>query len=48
MNATAPATVTINGTQVPASAWSWDAAAGTLTVTAPAQPVHHPLTISYR
>jgi glycosyl hydrolase family 31/uncharacterized protein DUF5110/carbohydrate binding protein with CBM6 domain len=48
LDATAPATVRINGKQVPASAWSWDAATGTLTVAAPAQPVRDPLTISYR
>jgi hypothetical protein len=48
LNATAPTEVTINGRPVPASWWSWDAAAGTLTVTAPAQSVHHPLIISYR
>jgi alpha-glucosidase (family GH31 glycosyl hydrolase) len=38
LNATAPTTVTINHQQ----------ATSTLTVTAPAQSVHHPLTISYR
>jgi alpha-glucosidase (family GH31 glycosyl hydrolase) len=47
-NATAPASVTIGGQRVPASSWRWDAAARTLTVTAPAQSVHHPLTVSYR
>jgi Glycosyl hydrolases family 31/Carbohydrate binding module (family 35)/Domain of unknown function (DUF5110) len=47
-NATAPTTVTINQQQVPASSWIWDAATSTLSVTAPAQSVHHPLTISYR
>jgi alpha-glucosidase (family GH31 glycosyl hydrolase) len=48
LNATAPTEVTINGRPVPASWWNWDAAARTLTVTAPAQSVHHPLIISYR
>jgi hypothetical protein len=46
--ATAPSVVTVNGGSVPASAWSWDASAGTLTVTAPAQSVNQPLTVSYR
>ena len=48
LNATAPTTVTINGQRVPASFWTWDAATSTLTVTAPAQSVHHPLEIGYR
>ena len=48
LNATAPTTVTINKQQVPAGSWRWDAATSTLTVTAPAQSIHHPLTISYR
>ena len=48
LNATAPTTVTINGQRLPASAWKWDATTSTLTVTAPARSVHHPLTISYR
>ncbi|HEX6523595.1 MAG TPA: TIM-barrel domain-containing protein [Streptosporangiaceae bacterium] len=48
LNATVPTTVTINGQRVPASAWKWDATTSTLTVTAPAQSVHHPLMISYR
>jgi hypothetical protein len=46
--ATAPASVTINGKAAPASAWTWDAAARTVTVTAPVQSVHRALTVSYR
>ena len=48
MNATAPTAVTINGQDVPADAWRWDAATSTITVTVPAQSVHRPLMISYR
>jgi hypothetical protein len=48
LGATAPAAVTINDHQVPASSWNWDAGTSTLTVTAPAQSVRHALTISYR
>jgi alpha-glucosidase (family GH31 glycosyl hydrolase) len=44
---TAPTSVTINGRAAPASAWRWDASADTLTVTAPAQSVNQPLTVSY-
>ncbi|HYZ52720.1 MAG TPA: TIM-barrel domain-containing protein [Streptosporangiaceae bacterium] len=48
LHATAPTKVTIDGRQVPASSWRWDAATTTLTVTAPAGSVHRPLMISYR
>jgi alpha-glucosidase (family GH31 glycosyl hydrolase) len=48
LDASAPASATINGRAAPASAWSWDAGARTLTVTAPAQSVHQALTVSYR
>jgi hypothetical protein len=48
LDATAPTTVTVNGQRVPASSWTWDAATSTVTVTAPAQSVRHPLEVSYR
>jgi Glycosyl hydrolases family 31/Carbohydrate binding module (family 35)/Domain of unknown function (DUF5110)/Carbohydrate binding module (family 6) len=48
LGATAPTSVTINGKAAPASAWTWDAAARTLTVTAPVQSVHRALAISYQ
>ncbi len=48
LNATAPTKVTIDGRRVPASSWTWDAATSTLTVTAPALSVRHPLEIGYR
>jgi hypothetical protein len=46
--ATAPTSVTINGKAAPASAWTWDAAARTVTVTTPVQSVPRALTIGYR
>jgi hypothetical protein len=46
--AAAPRAVTAGGRAARASAWSWDAGAHTLIVTAPAQSVHQPLTVSYR
>jgi hypothetical protein len=46
--AAAPSAVTVQGRAAPASVWSWDASTRTLTVTAPAQSVRQPLTVSYR
>jgi VCBS repeat-containing protein len=48
MNASAPSTVLINGDPAPSSAWTWDAATHTVTVTAPTQSVRHRLMITYQ
>ena len=47
-NATAPATVRVNGRKVTAAAWSWDGATNTLTLHAPRQSTHQKLVISYQ
>ncbi|WP_084703773.1 TIM-barrel domain-containing protein [Phaeacidiphilus oryzae] len=47
-DATAPSVVSLNGRPLPSSAWSWDAAGHTLTVTTPTRPTDQSQTVSYR
>jgi hypothetical protein len=48
LDATAPANVSVNGHELPATSWHWDSTQRKLTVTAPAQSVHQLLKVSYR
>ncbi|MFG1646671.1 TIM-barrel domain-containing protein [Amycolatopsis sp. NPDC049252] len=48
LGATAPKAVTVGGDRLAPSAYHWDAATRTLTVTLPPRNVHTPVTVAYR
>ncbi|RKS73863.1 alpha-glucosidase (family GH31 glycosyl hydrolase) [Motilibacter peucedani] len=48
LDADKPASVTVDGVAVPASAWTWDAQTRALTVTTAARPTSSRLDVSYR